>query len=86
MIFDHIEEDMKELEKIVEKNFTRVEKYEIKEVKHKYIKEHNVLIMLFINYFIKYIEEIGILKEAKEEELDVLYGEYMEKNISLLKI
>lgn len=86
LIFDHIEEDMKELEKIVEKNFTRVEKYEIKEVKHKYIKEHNVLIMLFINYFIKYIEEIGILKEAKEEELDVLYGEYMEKNISLLKI
>ena len=50
------------------------------------VLSNKVLIMLFINYFIKYIEEIGILKEAKEEELDVLYGEYMEKNISLLKI
>ena len=77
---------MKELKKIVENNFTRVEKYEIKEVKYNYVKEHNVLIMLFINYFIKYIEELNILSNAKEEELEILYGEYMEKNISLLKI
>lgn len=86
LIFDNIEEDMKELEKIVENNFTRIEKYEIKEIKYSYIKEHNVLIMLFINYFIKYLEEVEILKEIKEEELDILYGEYMEENISLLKI
>ena len=77
---------MKDIEKIIEKNFTRVEKYEIKEIKYRYIKDHNILIMLFVNYFIKYIEDINILKEVKEDKLDILYGEYMEKNISLLKI
>lgn len=77
---------MKDIEKIIEKNFTRVEKYEIKEIKYRYIKEHNILIVLFVNYLIKYIEEISILQEVKEYKLDILYGEYMEKNISLLKI
>ena len=86
LIFDNIEEEMKEIEKIIEKNFTKVEKYEIKEAKYNYIKEHNILIMIFINYFIKYIEELNILKEVKEDKLDILYGEYMERNISLLKI
>lgn len=86
LIFEKIEEEMKDIEKIIEKNFTRVEKYEIKEIKYRYIKEHNILIILFVNYLIKYIRDINILKEVKEDKLDILYGEYMEKNISLLKI
>ncbi len=85
-LFDNINNDMICFEKKLKSNFTRLEKFEIKEIKQEYMKYHQSLIILFVIYIIKYIIDIESLQNIKDDKLTFIYGMYMDSTIELFSI
>lgn len=83
-IFENIDYEMEEFKKILESRFTKIKEYEVKELKYKYVRGHNILVMIFISHFLNYVSELENFREIKENMLKALYGEYMDRSIELI--
>lgn len=82
-IFENIDVEMEQFNIKIKNNFKNILKFELEEIKQKYIEEHKMIVMLIAVHFLKYIYELESFKNLKKKDLSFLYGEYMDRVIKL---
>ncbi len=82
-LFENIHIEMEQFNIKIKNNFKKVLKFELEEIKHRYIEEHKMIVMLIVVHFLKYIYDLESFKNLKKKDLNFLYGEYMDKSVKL---
>lgn len=84
-LFENVDIEMEKFNTKIKNNFKKILKFELEEIKQKYIEEHKIIVMLITIHFLKYIYELESFKNLKKKDLSFLYGEYMDKAVELFK-
>ena len=82
-VFENIDIEMEQFNIKIKNNFKNILKFELEEIKQKYIEEHKMIVMLIAVHFLKYIYELESFKNLKKKDLSFLYGEYMDRVVKL---
>ncbi|WP_250277184.1 hypothetical protein [[Clostridium] colinum] len=80
-LFENIEKDIDYIKKEINKKFTRLLEFELREVIIKYEAQY---MEMYLEYITKLLNEVDSLES--ERKIIILYGEYMEKSTIIKEI
>lgn len=81
LVFSKVEEDMVFFKKKVLENVVRVRDYEMDVIRRKYLTNHYLQILLFLQLIMPSVLENNDSRNVFNDDLQVMFGRYMERPI-----
>ena len=82
-IYRDVDEDMAAYRKTAAKEIIRLREDEINEVRRRYVLCHAYICMLYMDKIVREVFETSIWKKVATDDVQVLYGTYMEQMVEL---
>ncbi len=82
-LYKDVERDMNRYEEEASKEIIRLRKYEVNEIRRRYVLCHAYISMFFLDKAVKRLTELPVWERLRSEDIKILYGTYMEKMVEI---